>query len=76
MFARKSIAGSLIGGIASTQELLNFCAEKNVLPDIELVEAKQIDECWTNLLGNAGMGTRYVIDIEKSKLNKDFMPSE
>lgn len=76
MFTRKSLTGSLIGGIADTEELLQFCGAKGVLPDIELVEAKQIDECWEKLSSNAGLGTRYVIDIEKSKANADFIPKE
>jgi uncharacterized zinc-type alcohol dehydrogenase-like protein len=46
MFQRKSICGSLIGGIARTQELLDFCAAKNVAPDIELIQASGIDEAW------------------------------
>lgn len=46
MFQRKQIAGSLIGGIKRTQELLDFCAEKNVTPDIELIHASGIDSAW------------------------------
>jgi len=41
-----------------------------------LVEAKQIDSCWEKLSTNAGGGIRYVIDIDKSKANADFMPKE
>ena len=74
MFAKKSIAGSLIGGIKRTQELLEFCAEKNVMPDIELIEAKDIDSSWKKLLDNTAGGTRFVIDMEASKKNADFMP--
>ena len=76
MFQRKSIAGSLIGGIPDTQELLEFCGEKQVFPDVELIEASGIDGAWEKLCHNAGAGTRYVLDIEKSKQNADFMPKE
>lgn len=76
MFQRKSIAGSLIGGIKRTQELLEFCAEKNVAPDVELIHANGIDAAWDKLNGNSSMGTRFVIDIEASKGDADFMPKE
>lgn len=74
MFQRKQIAGSLIGGIKRTQELLEFCAERNVLPDIELIQASGIDNAWQQLLDNSAMGKRFVIDIDASKTNGDFMP--
>lgn len=76
MFQRKSIAGSLIGGIKRTQELLDFCGEKNVLPDIELIKACGIDEAWKKLIDNTAGGNRFVIDIEASKKDEHFLPKE
>jgi len=74
MFTKTAVAGSLIGGIKRTQELLEFCAAKQVLPDIEMIEAKDIDGSWDKLKDNTAGGTRFVIDIEKSKMNADFIP--
>ena len=71
----KSIAGSCIGGIPATEELLEFCAKHNILPDTELVEAKDIDKCWDQLLHSNKDGVRFVIDIKKS-LASDFVPKE
>ena len=44
IFRRRSIAGSLIGGIAETQEMLDFCAEHGIVADIEMIRIQQIDE--------------------------------
>jgi uncharacterized zinc-type alcohol dehydrogenase-like protein len=78
MFGRLSVAGSIIGGIKETQELLQFCADKKVFPDCKVIEANQIDEVWDKLSGAGGAGNvdgiRYVIDIKKSLENKDFVP--
>ena len=74
MFQRKSVAGSLIGGIKRTQELLEFCAEKNITPDIQIIQAAGIDEAWEKLINNTAGATRFVIDIEASKKNQEFMP--
>ena len=76
MFQRKSVAGSFIGGLKRTQELLEFCAEKNVIPDTELIQATQIDSCFEKLSNNTAGGTRYVIDIDASKADASFMPKE
>jgi uncharacterized zinc-type alcohol dehydrogenase-like protein len=43
---RKSVAGSLIGGIKNTEEMLEFCSKHNILPDTQNVEANQIDWVW------------------------------
>lgn len=75
IFGRKSIAGSLIGGIQSTEECLKFCSDKNIIPDIEVVTADKITWVYEQLTkgGNAD-GKRYVIDIKASLENKEFMP--
>jgi uncharacterized zinc-type alcohol dehydrogenase-like protein len=58
---RKSFAGSLIGGIAETQEMLNFCAEHGIGADIEVIKADQIDEAWERVLAS-DVRYRFVID--------------
>ena len=58
---RRSIAGSLIGGIAETQEMLDFCAEKGITSDIELIRAEQIEEAYERML-KSDVKYRFVID--------------
>ena len=76
MMNRQTVAGSIIGGIRETQELIDFCNEKNVYPDCEMIEAKQLDWAWNQLVGDClnPDGIRYVIDVKKSLTNKDFLP--
>jgi len=62
IFGRKSIAGSLIGGIAETQEMLDFCAEHNVVSDIELIAIKDINEAYERML-KGDVRYRFVIDL-------------
>lgn len=59
---RRSFAGSLIGGIRETQEMLDFCAEHNIGPEIEVISANQIDEAWERVLAS-DVRYRFVIDI-------------
>lgn len=59
---RRRIAGSPIGGIAETQEMLNFCAKKNVLPDVEMIRMDQINEAFERLK-RSGVRYRFVIDM-------------
>ena len=61
IFGRKSIAGSLIGGIAETQEMLDFCAEHGIVSEIEMVTAQQIDEAYERML-KSDVKYRFVID--------------
>ena len=58
---RRSIAGSLIGGIAETQEMLDFCAQKAIVADIELIGAQQIDEAYERMV-KSDVKYRFVID--------------
>merc|ERR1711957_197160 len=74
VFKRKAVAGSLIGGISNTEELLKLCAEKNVLPDVQLVEADKIHWAWEQLVHVNKDGVRYVIDIKKSLANTANLP--
>ncbi|RNB82130.1 NAD(P)-dependent alcohol dehydrogenase [Brevibacillus nitrificans] len=59
---RRSFAGSSIGGIRETQEMLDFCAEHNITPEIEVISAKLIDEAWERVLAS-DVRYRFVIDI-------------
>jgi uncharacterized zinc-type alcohol dehydrogenase-like protein len=59
---RKQLAGSLIGGIAETQEMLNFCAERGITADIELIRMDQINEAYERLL-KSDVKYRFVIDM-------------
>jgi len=62
IMGRKSLAGSLIGGIAETQEMLDFCAEHNIVSDIELIDIKDINKAYERML-KSDVKYRFVIDI-------------
>jgi uncharacterized zinc-type alcohol dehydrogenase-like protein len=62
---RRSIAGSVIGGIPETVEMLNFSAEHGIVPDIEIIPIKQINDAHMKMM-NKSMSHRYVIDLEAS----------
>ncbi|HBW1040245.1 TPA: NAD(P)-dependent alcohol dehydrogenase, partial [Klebsiella aerogenes] len=61
IFRRRSIAGSMIGGIPETQEMLDFCAEHGIVADIELIRADQINEAWERMV-KGDVKYRFVID--------------
>jgi D-arabinose 1-dehydrogenase-like Zn-dependent alcohol dehydrogenase len=61
VFGRRSLAGSLIGGIAETQEMLNFCAEHDVRPEIEVIAPDYINEAYRRVLAS-DVRYRFVID--------------
>lgn len=58
---RRSISGSLIGGIAETQEMLDFCAEHGVRPEIEIIEPTYINEAYERVIAS-DVRYRFVID--------------
>jgi len=62
VMGRRRVAGSLIGGIAETQELLEFCAEKNVHPDVEMIRMDQINEAFERM-ERSDVRYRFVIDM-------------
>jgi uncharacterized zinc-type alcohol dehydrogenase-like protein len=62
VMGRRRIAGSLIGGIAQTQELLDFCARKNILPECELIGIEQINEAFDRM-ERSDVRYRFVIDM-------------
>ena len=59
---RKSVAGSLIGGIAETQEMLDFCAEHGILSDIEMIPMQAIEEAYERM-SRSDVKYRFVIDM-------------
>jgi len=59
--ARRSLAGSMIGGIAETQEMLDFCAAHGLGAEIELIRADQINEAWDRVVAS-DVRYRFVID--------------
>jgi uncharacterized zinc-type alcohol dehydrogenase-like protein len=66
IFGRKSIAGSLIGGIRETQEMLDFCADKGITCDIELIPIQEINEAYERML-ISDVKYRFVIDMASLK---------
>jgi alcohol dehydrogenase (NADP+) len=66
LFGRKKIAGSLIGGIRETQEMLDFCGKHNVTADIETIGIQQINQAYDRLLKN-DVKYRFVIDMASLK---------
>lgn len=62
IFKRRQLAGSLIGGLKETQEMLNFCAKHHVLADIELIPIQKINEAYARL-EKSDVKYRFVIDI-------------
>ena len=63
---RRIFTGSGIGGIAETQEMLEFCAEKGITPEIERIAIQQINEAWERLL-KQDVRFRFVIDMASLK---------
>ncbi len=66
LFRRRQLAGSIIGGIRETQEMLDFCAEHGIVSDIEMIRIQQIDEAYERLL-KSDVKYRFVIDMSSLK---------
>ena len=62
IFKRRNLAGSLIGGIKETQEMLDYCAEHGIVSEIELIAAKQINEAYDRMV-KSDVKYRFVIDM-------------
>lgn len=62
VMGRKSVAGSLIGGIAETQEMLDFCGEHNIVSDIELIKMQDINTAYERMK-DSDVKYRFVIDM-------------
>lgn len=63
IFKRRSIAGSLIGGIQETQEMLDFCGQHNITSDIEMIPIQKINEAYERML-KSDVKYRFVIDMK------------
>jgi len=66
IFQRRSIAGSLIGGIPETQEMLDFCHERDIVSDIEVIPIQQIEEAYERTI-KSDVRYRFVIDMQSLK---------
>jgi D-arabinose 1-dehydrogenase-like Zn-dependent alcohol dehydrogenase len=61
IFKRRAIAGSLIGGLPETQEMLDFCAQHGIVADIEMIAAQDIDKAYDRMV-RSDVKYRFVID--------------
>jgi uncharacterized zinc-type alcohol dehydrogenase-like protein len=66
IYNRRSIIGSMIGGTAETQEMLDFCAEKNIVSDVEVIPMQKINEAYERIL-KSDVKYRFVIDMASLK---------
>ncbi len=66
IFGRKTIAGSVIGGIKETQEMLDFCGEHGISCDVEMVNIQQVNEAYERVV-KADVKYRFVIDMKSLK---------
>jgi uncharacterized zinc-type alcohol dehydrogenase-like protein len=65
-FGRNSLAGSMIGGVAETQEVIDYCAARNIKAEIELVRPEEINRAWERVVGK-DVRYRFVIDMASGK---------
>jgi len=66
LFGRKSLSGSLIGGIAETQEMLDFCGEHGITADVEVIRIQQVNEAYERML-RSDVKYRFSIDMASLK---------
>jgi alcohol dehydrogenase (NADP+) len=66
IFARRSLSGSLIGGIAETQEMLDFCGKNNITSDVEVIPIQKVNEAYDRLV-KADVKYRFSIDMASLK---------
>ena len=66
MGGRKSIAGSGIGGLAETQEMIDFCAQHDIVSDVEMIDIQDINAAYDRLQKN-DVHYRFVIDMASLK---------
>jgi uncharacterized zinc-type alcohol dehydrogenase-like protein len=62
LFKRRNLSGSIIGGMPETQAMLNYCAEKNITSDVEVIPIQQINEAFDRVV-RADVKYRFVIDM-------------
>ena len=66
IFGRRSLSGSLIGGIKETQEMLDFCGEHNITSDVEVIPIQKVNEAYERLL-KSDVKYRFSIDMASLK---------
>ena len=66
IFRRRSIAGSLIGGIAETQDMLDFCGKHGLVADIEVIPMQEVNTAYERML-KSDVKYRFVIDLASLK---------
>ena len=66
IFGRRSLSGSLIGGIAETQEMLDFCGKHNITSDVEVIPIQKVNEAYERLL-KSDVKYRFSIDMASLK---------
>jgi uncharacterized zinc-type alcohol dehydrogenase-like protein len=66
IFGRRSFSGSLIGGIAETQQMLDFCGEHNITSDVEVIPIQKLNEAYERLV-KSDVKYRFSIDMASLK---------
>jgi uncharacterized zinc-type alcohol dehydrogenase-like protein len=66
LFGNKTLSGSIIGGIAETQDLLDFCGQHNITADVEVISIQQVNEAYERLL-KSDVKYRFSIDMASLK---------
>lgn len=66
ILGRRYVAGSVIGGIAETQEMLDFCGQHGITADVEVINIQDINHAWQRML-KSDVKYRFVIDIASLK---------
>ena len=66
LFKRRALSGSIIGGMPETQEMLDYCAEHNIVSDVEVIPIQQINEAFERVV-KADVKYRFVIDMASLK---------
>jgi alcohol dehydrogenase (NADP+) len=66
IMGRKSVAGSLIGGIAETQEMVDLCSKHNIVSEIEIIKMQDINEAYERMI-KSDVKYRFVIDMASLK---------
>jgi uncharacterized zinc-type alcohol dehydrogenase-like protein len=66
VLGRRSIAGSLIGGLPETQEMLNYCGRNGITADVEVIPIQQINHAYKRML-RSDVRYRFVIDLATLK---------
>ena len=67
IMGRRQLAGSLIGGLPETQEMLDFCAERGIVCDVEMIRMQQVNEAYERML-KSDVKYRFVVDMKASDL--------